>query len=122
MKKIKNFQEMDIEAFYRSPARIGRVKATEYSYLEIVRPEQRPNRKQLRTLQQTIDLVANELDDPFLLLLMLEFGSSECTLADFCMQYRTVDAENYLLNTPFDTLKMDYYRACSLIREACKVN
>lgn len=117
MKNIKNFQKMDVEEFCKSPARIGRIKATKYSYCEIVGAEQIPNHKQLRMLQQAMDLVASELDDPFLLLLMLEFGSSECTLVNFCVQYRTIDAEDYLLNTPFGTLEMDYRQACSIIRE-----
>lgn len=117
MQYIKDFMHMSDEEFEKYPVRYGRIKITPSSYYIILRQEFIATREQLAKSQKAFDRVAGDLDDQYLLLLMLMFGDTPCTLGEFCDKYKNFDARDYLVNTPVGMLNADFHRACEIIRE-----
>lgn len=107
---IKNYEKLSAADQQTYHVHCGPVCATARAYVDIFDTRAGVHPEDLVRLQRAFDLLMDDLDAPFDLILRAEFGNGLAPVA-------TVDDFNYLTETPFSVIQMDYAQALCAVRE-----
>lgn len=111
---LKNFMAMTEEEISKCYIKFGTPEVTKRSFIDIVGREMRDTKEE-KLLREILDDIYDDdcgLDAPFDLLLSLEYGPH-------VLKVNALPEEvlSYLLNTPYEVIRMDHQHALSIIRE-----
>lgn len=111
---LKNFKEMTDGELDQAWTKYGEMEVTSRVFADIVGRERKCLSEDKILLGVLVDLTSgeDELEFPFATLLQLEYGKSVTPVNKL-----PEDVLSYLLNTPYDVVRMDYGQAVLAARE-----